>query len=152
MWFLYFFFSTWDFQTPRWAGSVWWSKKPLLAKPPVASHTSSWWHSHSAYRGTDCTTEQPKHYSHSTNFKINGKDLSTEGWMLYLAESLRRLFIGCRHIRICKLLFTLATKNFIGSTERLGNSLFMAGPMAWVRKTCIKRSEINLFFFNSQLE
>jgi hypothetical protein len=55
----------------------------------------------------------------------------------YLADNFRRLFIGCRHINICRLLFTLATKNFIGSTERLGNSLFIAGPMACEQKKYI---------------
>lgn len=136
---------TWDSQTPLWVDSGWWSMTPLPAKLLVASHTSNWWHSHLAYQGTDCKMEQPTCQSKQLlNKKLCSLSLSLSLLsfknlimsMFYLAESFRRLFIGCRHITICKLLFTLATKNFIGSTDRLGNSLFMAGPMAWkiVRK------------------
>lgn len=50
---------TWDSQTPLWVDSGWWSMTPLPAKLLVASHTSNWWHSHSAYQGTDCKMEQP---------------------------------------------------------------------------------------------
>lgn len=50
---------TCDSQTPLWVDSGWWSMTPLPTKLLVASHTSNWWHSHSAYRGTDCKMEQP---------------------------------------------------------------------------------------------
>jgi hypothetical protein len=48
----------------------------------------------------------------------------------YLYASLSSVLLGCRQRMMCRLLLTLDTKNFMGSMEELGNSLFMAGWIA----------------------